>query len=81
MGILVVPSILTVMDDSVEYSVFYDFSEEEEESKNTEVFELFLQQCNKMLVLETYVVTDFSLLNNKAYVTPELNLPYPPPKQ
>jgi len=78
LGIISAPSIIVAIDDSIDISVLYSLSEEEE-NKNLEV-----------MVFETSEVTDslpYSLkfensgYHFKKYPKPHLNLIFPPPEQ
>ncbi|WGD35948.1 hypothetical protein [Olleya sp. YS] len=78
LGIITAPSIIIAMDDSVDISVFYSLSEEEEEIKNIKLISSFEDlEC------------DFSEFSNydlylgyyyKTYPKPHLNIISPPPE-
>ena len=78
LGIITVPSIIIAFDDSVDVSVFYSLSEEEEENKN----------LNLVCFQEDLDNNQSEILNSKNhlgyyyknYPKPHLNLISPPPE-
>ncbi len=76
MGFITAPSIITILDDSIDISVFYSLAEEEE--KGGEKILFFAANA---------IESDFNLIeseNNleyffKKYTKPHLNLISPPP--
>ena len=82
MAFIAAPSIITLLDDSIDTSIFYSLAEEEEEKgsekdKNIEI--LF----SKTKVFESYSnldeLEDHSAYFFKKYGKPHLNLISPPP--
>jgi hypothetical protein len=81
-SLLVAPSIIALVDDSVDISVFYTSSEEEEKGneKNKDLEKLFFDS--------PYPETVFSIFNPEneleyffnAYSKPHLNIISPPPE-
>ena len=77
MAIITAPSIIMVLDDSVDISVFYSLSEEEEENNNLKI--VYSENEEHIDSLSN------SLKNNnlgyffKNYSKPNLNLISPPP--
>jgi hypothetical protein len=81
MALITAPSIIVVLDDSTDISIFYSITEEEENSKTKHL----------ELVVLTLEHNDYSLLKdfkskfntryyNKTYLKPHLNLISPPPE-
>lgn len=81
MALTAAPTVLSVIDDSVDISMFFSTSEEEEkETKTIKDLKLLFSEYN----------TDFTLANTtnnkfgycfKKYAKPHLNLISPPPEQ
>ena len=78
---LVTPTILTMVDDSIDVSFFYSSAEEEEKGhEKTKDVEVLFSELN---INETYLTS--SLVQNnleyyfKTYPIPHLNLISPPP--
>ncbi len=82
MAITTVPSIISVMDDSMDVSIFYDLSEEEEEKENekTKVLEFFFEANKEPISFMEYNGTECLGFNYKKYPKPHLNLISPPPE-
>jgi len=79
---LVAPTIIAMMDDSADISVFYASSEEEEKGidKNKEVEVLFFEIENHRFDV-TLLVSENNLGHRfKNYPKPHLNLISPPPE-
>lgn len=82
-SLITAPTILVLIDDSIDLSLIYDISEEEEEkgSEKNKELEVFVVELHPEL-------NDFTLSKNKAdtehafktYPKPHLNLVSPPPE-
>lgn len=80
--LITAPSIIVLVDDSADISIFYESSEEEEKGneKNKEI-EVFISELN-----QNEFNLDSSKLRNKKgycfknYPKPHLNLIFPPPE-
>lgn len=80
LGIIVAPSIIVSIDDSVDIAFFY--GENEEEEAETENFKLLFElqpQSNDNYFLDT-LVADLIVYTFKTYQKPHLNLVSPPPE-
>jgi hypothetical protein len=80
MGLITAPSVIIVLDDSFDTSIFYSITEEEENGKSKKIMSALSLQANDIL-------TDFTLKNHqffsfrfKTYPKPHLNLISPPPE-
>ncbi|MFI0428732.1 hypothetical protein [Mariniflexile sp. HMF6888] len=80
MALIVAPSVIVVLDDSIDTSIFYSITEEEENGKTKNLISPFSLQNNDFL-------TDFKLKSHlffcyhfKNYSKPHLNLISPPPE-
>jgi len=82
MATITLPSILVVIDNSIDISFFYDISDEEEEKgseKNKEV-EVFLEDSNHHPLVFSDLKNNDSLdYYYKKYPKPHLNLIFSPP--
>ena len=82
LAFLVAPTVITMIDDSVDVSIFYAASEEEEKGseKDKEVEVLFFELLNNEL--DEASSTEESNLGYyfKKYPKPHLNLILPPPE-
>ena len=78
LALITAPSIIVVMDDSVDVSVFYSLSEEEEENKNLNL--AFILENLEDSFLETSKKTDNLGYCFKSYPKPHQNLLFPPPE-
>ena len=80
-----VPSIIIAIDDSVDISIFYGFSENEEEKKEKEsekTLEVcFIENNNETEAFSTFKTLDYKGYSFKKYSKPHLNLISPPPEQ
>ncbi len=81
MALIMAPSVIVAFDDSIDTSIFYSLTEEEENGKVKKLISPF-----SLLVNDT--TTDLNLKNNqgfcywfKKYPKPHLNLISPPPEQ
>ncbi|PCJ92819.1 MAG: hypothetical protein COA50_14895 [Flavobacteriaceae bacterium] len=79
------PAILIAIDDTVDISKFYGFSENEEENTGNEsenFFELifFIKNCNKSEYFLASNNLDHTAYRFKNYSKPYLNLVSPPPQ-
>ncbi|SFI56477.1 hypothetical protein [Olleya namhaensis] len=78
LALITAPSIIVAIDDSVDVSVFYSLSEEEEENKNVNL--TFVIQNLEDAFFETSKTTDYLRYHFKTYPKPHLNLISPPPE-
>ncbi|WP_339751379.1 hypothetical protein [uncultured Winogradskyella sp.] len=79
MAIIVAPTIITSMDDSVDISCFFGIGEEEEENENLKLlFENNLELSDDFFVIKTN--TNLIGYAFKTYPKPHLNLISPPPE-
>lgn len=81
MATITLPSILVILDNSVDVSLLYDISEEEEKGseKNKEI-EVFLEEVNSDAFVFVSNETESNLgFRFKTYPKPHLNLISPPP--
>ncbi|RAJ12095.1 hypothetical protein [Olleya aquimaris] len=78
MGLITAPSIIVAIDDTIDISIFYSISEEEEEIKNLKLFPSLLDV--------EYNISDRLNYNQnlgyhyKTYPKPHLNIISPPPE-
>lgn len=81
-AIIAVPSILVVIDDSIDVSVFYDLSEEEEETETetTKTLEFFSQVKNEIVCFSETTQIEYIGFHFKKHPKPHLNLISPPPE-
>ena len=78
MALITAPSIIVTIDDSVDVSVFYSLSEEEEENKNLKL--TFLLENLDDSFLESTINFNYLGYHFKNYPKPHLNLISPPPE-
>ncbi|AUC74542.1 MULTISPECIES: hypothetical protein [unclassified Olleya] len=79
LALITAPSIIVVMDDSVDVSVFYSLSEEEEEEQTNLNLSFVLENLEDGFV-ETSKKTDNLGYYFKNYPKPHQNLLFPPPE-
>ncbi|AUC82846.1 hypothetical protein [Lacinutrix sp. Bg11-31] len=77
LAIITAPSIIMVLDDTVDISVFYSLSEEEEEVQNLKL--LFSNNEEELDYLSNVLKTNNLGYFFKNYSKPHLNLISPPP--
>lgn len=77
LGLITSPSIIVVIDDSIDISVLYSLAEEEE-SKNLEVFTSENDEDGESMLCSA-ILEDSGYYFNK-YPKPHLNLIVPPPE-
>ncbi len=80
MALITAPSIIAVLDDSIDTSVFYSLNEEEEHSKSKIVAPFSLQLNDYITYIDLKKHQAFSY-QFKNYPKPHLNLISPPPDQ
>lgn len=81
MALIVAPSVIVVLDNSIDTSVFYSLAEEEENSHVKKIVSPFSLQNNDFLAnfgLKTHQGFSYQFKN---YSKPHLNLVSPPPEQ
>lgn len=79
MSLLVAPSLIAAFDDSIDISVFYSLSSEEEENCNTKIASHFTFDKNECLVDISFQPDKVFGYQFKNYPKPHLNLISPPP--
>lgn len=80
MSLIVAPSVIAAIDDSIDTSIFYSITEEEEHSKTKIVINFSLHH-NDILSDFNLNPYEFFSYQHKNYVKPHLNLISPPPDQ
>ncbi|MEQ3663371.1 hypothetical protein [Olleya sp.] len=78
LALITAPSIIIVMDDTVDVSVFYSLSEEEEEHKNVNL--TFVLEDTEDAFYEASSINKYLGYHFKTYPKPHLNLISPPPE-
>ncbi len=78
MALIVAPSILVAIDDSIDTSIFYSMAEEEENCKS-KIVVTFLLHNNEFLSDFNLNPNEFFTYQFKNYSKPHLNLISPPP--
>jgi len=79
-GIITAPTVVLALDDSIDTSIFYSLTEEEENSKTKNVISPFSLQHNNEIahfILKTHNYFNYQFKN---YPKPHLNLISPPPE-
>jgi len=82
MATITLPSVVVLIDDSVDISLLLDASEEEEEKgneKNKELEVLQLTEENINITHSSPYSINYSDYQFKTYITPNINLVFPPP--
>lgn len=78
--IAVVPTVMMVLDDSTDVSIFYDATEEEKD-KNQDKKEFILLAIKKRLLIDTNDFEESNLeYHFRSYKKPHIKLTSPPPK-
>jgi hypothetical protein len=77
LGLISAPSIIVVIDDSIDISILYSLSEEEEENKNLEV--IVSENNENTKSLDYSLIFENARYHFKNYPKPHLNLISPPP--
>lgn len=82
LGIILAPTIIVLMDDSIDISIVFSTSKEEEKEKEKDLnIEVFV---SKTKTNESYLFFESSENNlgyfNKKYTKPHLNIISPPPE-
>lgn len=80
LALIVTPSIIAAMDDSIDTSIIYSLTEEEENSKS-KIAVTFFSQNNDASNYFTLKPYEFFTYQFKNYSIPHLNLISPPPDQ
>ncbi|WP_179352886.1 hypothetical protein [Winogradskyella vidalii] len=77
MGLLVTPTVISSIDDSIDTTEFYSISEEEENSK----IKLLFDKNNQTLesLIEDKTTLNLTGYMFKQYPNPQLNVVFPPP--
>jgi hypothetical protein len=81
MALIVAPSVIVAFDDSIDTSIFYSITEEEENGKHKSLVYSFSVMHNEHptdFYLKKYASFSYQYKN---YPKPHLNLISPPPKQ
>ncbi|MFV9551702.1 hypothetical protein [Algibacter sp. PT7-4] len=79
MGLIAAPSVIVVLDDSVDTSIFYSIAEEEESGKSKNLLSPFSMACNDYLSSISLKKLQRFGYYFKNYPKPHLNLISPPP--
>lgn len=80
MALIVAPTVIVAIDDSIDTSIFYSFTEEEENAKAKNVispFSIITSETTTHFNLKDFQVFSFKF---KTYPKPHLNLISPPPE-
>ena len=80
MAFIVTPSIIAVIDNSIDTSIFYSLTEEEENGKVKNLLSPFSSQNNDVSADLSLKVNQFFSYRFKNYPKPHLNLIFPPPE-
>ncbi|WP_445731922.1 hypothetical protein [Mariniflexile sp.] len=80
MALIVAPSVIVVLDDSIDTSIFYSITEEEENGKAKKLVSPFSLQNNGVLTYFKIKTHQFFAYQFKNYPKPHLNLISPPPE-
>jgi hypothetical protein len=81
MALLVAPTVIVALDDSIDTSIFYSITEEEESCKSKNLVSPFSLQNNDVLTSFKLKTHQFFSYRFKNYPKPHLNLIFPPPEQ
>ncbi|PLB17638.1 MAG: hypothetical protein TRG1_3520 [Flavobacteriaceae bacterium FS1-H7996/R] len=81
MALIIVPSVIIALDDSIDTSIFYSITEEEENSKTKNLISPFSLQNHDGLAYFTLRPLRFFSYRFKNYPKPHLNLISPPPER
>lgn len=76
-ALITAPAIIIAIDDSVDISIFYSISEEEEESIKLPLPENSIKETEKSLANNSSKNLEYQF---KKYPKPHLNLIFPPPE-
>ena len=77
-GVISAPTIISALDNSVDISILFSFSEEEEEIKNLEIVNA--NNCCEKQISDLFVLNPDVKHTLKNYPNPYLNLISPPPE-
>ncbi|WP_166962610.1 hypothetical protein [Yeosuana marina] len=80
LGLIVAPTVIAVLDDSIDTSIFYSITEEEENGKAKNLLSPFSSENNDVasdFLLEVHQSFCYKFKN---YPKPHLNLISPPPE-
>ncbi len=80
MTLIMAPSVIVVLDDTIDTSVFYAMAEEEESGKCKSLVSPFSMQTHDGLAHYLINNTPCYTYRFKSYPKPHLNLVYPPPE-
>ena len=81
MALIVAPTVIVILDDSIDTSVFYSLTEEEEHSSVKKLVSPYSLQSNDVLTNFKLKKLSFFSYQFKNYPKPHLNLISPPPEQ
>lgn len=81
MALITAPSVIAVLDDSIDTSIFYSMAEEEENGKCKSLVSPFSLQTHEGLTNFSINNFQFYTYRFKTYPKPHLNLVSPPPEQ
>lgn len=80
MALVTAPSVIAVLDDSIDTSVFYSMAEEEENGKCKSLVSPFSLQTHEGVSNFFVNTNQFYTYRFKTYVKPHLNSVSPPPE-
>ncbi|GAA4289581.1 hypothetical protein GCM10023163_00790 [Aestuariibaculum suncheonense] len=81
MALITAPAVVVVLDDTIDTSIFYSLSEEEEHGKCKSLVSPFSLQTHDGIMNFTIGNTPSYTYRFKTYPIPHLNLVSPPPEQ
>ncbi|MBD0831460.1 hypothetical protein [Aestuariibaculum sediminum] len=81
LALITAPSVIIVLDDSIDTSVFYSMTEEEENGKSKSLDSPFSLQTHDALTNFSISDLQFFSYRFKTYSKPHLNLVFPPPEK
>ena len=80
MALVTAPSVISILDDSIDTSIFYSMAEEEENGKCKSLVSPFSLQTHDGVSNFFDNTNQFYTYRFKTYVKPHLNLVFPPPE-
>lgn len=84
LAVITAPTIIVAIDDSINISLFYDFSDEEEKEKQKEkdkTLEIIISEDSKNIDSIDFKNNSSLEYYYKKYTKPHLNLVLPPPER
>jgi len=80
MALIMAPTVILVLDESIDTSIFYSITEEEENGKVKKLIPPFSAENNYLSFYKELINQDFFGYRFKNYPKPHLNLISPPPE-